>query len=174
MCTVDWGLVVNAIAAVGAVSAAVVALTIATRDRREREQQRRKAAQAQAKLVLVNVKAPDGVACFGVEVCNYGSSAVLDVELDSAEFASAPGSKRRPWGEDLAQSFAVLDADRKPQTFWIEFIDSAGQPVITGERDRHGNWQSDNGDPEQVTVAIRFTDSQGEHWKRSRDSIESL
>jgi len=174
MWTANWGLVINAIAAAGAFSAAIVALSIATWDRRERSQERHDAARAQAKLILVHVTADNmGFAGFGVEVRNYGSTAVLDVEVDSAGYASAPGSKWR-LRERSPQSFAVLDSNREPQSFFIEFVDDAGQSVITGKRDGLGMWLSDNADPKQVTATVRFTDSQGNHWERSTNSIVLL
>jgi hypothetical protein len=163
MCTVDWGLVINAITAAGAFFAGIVALFIATCDRKERKRERRNAAKAQAKLVLSEVTVRESG--FSVEARNYGSSAVLDVELYSAEFLSAGGSTLRPAERPL--SYAVLDSDRDRNggTFFIEFIDHAGQNVLAGKS---------NADPEQVLVAIRFTDSQGNHWERSGDSVKLL
>ncbi|OLP00204.1 hypothetical protein BVU76_21690 [Mycolicibacterium porcinum] len=51
----EWGIVVNALAAVGSIGAAGSALYIATRDRKERERQRLTADEAEAKLVFAGM-----------------------------------------------------------------------------------------------------------------------
>jgi membrane associated rhomboid family serine protease len=52
---VDAGLIVNALAAAGAFSAAAAAVWIATSDRRDRKHERDAADHAQARLVLLDV-----------------------------------------------------------------------------------------------------------------------
>lgn len=57
MCTVDWGLVVSALAAIGSIGAALAALYIATRDRKERARERLAANEAEAKLIFAGMTA---------------------------------------------------------------------------------------------------------------------
>jgi hypothetical protein len=84
------GLVVNLIAALGSCGAAIVAVVIATGDRKERKTERLKAAKAQAKLVLIDVALSQSSPAFDLYVRNYGTAAILDVEVDSAQFARVP------------------------------------------------------------------------------------
>ncbi|WP_255801412.1 hypothetical protein [Mycobacteroides abscessus] len=122
---INWGLVVNALAAAGSVSAAVVALHIATRDRRERWHEREEKAKAQARLVIVGLYAskhmdqdwPD----ITITCTNHSDRPILDVKPDQAcipshpEFTNIVGivgrsTVLRPERES-SFSFALSDAD---------------------------------------------------------------
>ena len=70
--------------------AAIAAVWIATRDRRARTAERLDAAKAQAMLVLVDVHASRSAPGFDVWVHNFGTLAVLDVEVDSATVTGWP------------------------------------------------------------------------------------
>jgi hypothetical protein len=93
MCSVDWALVINLLAAVGSCGAAIAAVWIATGDRRARKAERLGAAKAQAMLVLLNVELSSSSPVFWVHVRNFGAEAILDVEVDSARFARVPNAK---------------------------------------------------------------------------------
>jgi len=159
------------LAAGGAASAAVAALYIATGDRRERHRERAAADEAQANLVLVSVVEAKGSPGFGVVVVNYGTRAILDIEFDTAHFDTFPTSK--PNIHETKRHVGVLDSNRSPHTFWMTFVDDAGQVVITGAKDSHGNWVSDNADPSKVSATIRFRDANGKRWSRSNSGSAS-
>jgi hypothetical protein len=160
------------LAAGGAASAAVAALYIATGDRRERHRERAAAELAQANLVLVKVVEAQGWHGFGVEVVNYGTRAILDIEFDTAHFETFPKS-RPTMNNETKRHVHVLDSDRSPHTFWVTFVDDAEQVVITGAKDSHGNWVSDNADPSKVSATIRFRDANGNRWSRSNSGSAS-
>ncbi|PVA20840.1 hypothetical protein [Mycobacteroides abscessus] len=81
---INWGLVVNTLAAAGSVSAAVVALHIATQDRRERQRESKAAAMAQARLVMVGLYASmhpnESWPQIALTCTNHGDHPILDVE----------------------------------------------------------------------------------------------
>jgi len=87
-------LVVNLLAAIGACGAAIVALVIATCGRRERRAERFNAVKAQAMLDLLDTELSQGSPAFLVYVTNFGAQAILNVEVDWAQFA--PPTTRRP------------------------------------------------------------------------------
>jgi hypothetical protein len=70
-------LVVNSLAALGSVGAAIVALVIAGQASRSRDRERRDAAEAQARLVQVEVVQRHGVVDFYVRIHNYGTARLL-------------------------------------------------------------------------------------------------
>jgi hypothetical protein len=85
---INAGLIVNALAAIGALSAAVAAVWIATSDRRQREQERRDTDEAQARLVIIEPlrlagEWRRGVASaeLAVLVKNFATLSVLDVTV---------------------------------------------------------------------------------------------
>ncbi|WP_147378932.1 hypothetical protein [Mycobacteroides abscessus] len=85
---INWGLVVNALAAAGSISAAVVALHIATRDRRERQHEHDEAAKAQARLVIVTLYASAQMNVSSPRIAltckNHSDRPILDVKPDKA------------------------------------------------------------------------------------------
>ena len=160
----DWGLVANIIAAIGAILAAGAALWIATRDRQERQRERADTDRAQAELVQVMVMLLLSEH-FAVEVRNYGTLPVLDVTFDSAEYEVAPSSTTvlQPDG----QLCPVLDR-YGTHTFWIDFVDDAGKTVMPGEfNDSYHSWTGDiRPDPSDVIARICFRDAEGTRWRR--------
>jgi hypothetical protein len=163
--SVDWSLVVNLVAAIGSCSAAIVALVIATRDRRDRNQERFDAAThaaiTQARLVVLDVRLSQSSPAFDVEIRNFGTEAVLDIELESAQFALIPTATPK-----ATARVKVLDSDRSPGHLFIEFVDADGQSVITGKPDEYGGLVIDNAKPSDLDVTIRFMDSEGNHCRR--------
>lgn len=99
MCSIDWGLVISALAAFGSIGAAVAALYIATKDRRERKQERDAADEAHAKLVILNINSSTGrvgwdAPEYSVQCMNHGSMPILDVKLESAHMRGFPRLNR--------------------------------------------------------------------------------
>src|SRR5260370_30957308 len=83
-------LVVSSVAAVGSVGAAVVALVIAGRASRRTDRERRDAAEAQARLVQVEVVQLHGVVDFYVRIHNYGDRAIIGAAVTAAWFFGHP------------------------------------------------------------------------------------
>ena len=96
---VDAGVIFNALAAVGALSAAAAAVWIATRDRRERKQERDAADEAQAALVIAQ-PFRSGRAGLGVAVQNYGTLSILQVTTVKLDVEGNPhlDLRRMPGG----------------------------------------------------------------------------
>jgi hypothetical protein len=92
MCTVDWGLVINAITATGAFFAGFVALVIATRDRHERKQEREDEEKTHARLVHLTPRMRSGQPVLDVEVRNFGPIPVLDVTATEATWSEHHGA----------------------------------------------------------------------------------
>lgn len=167
MCAIDWGLVVNGLAAIGSVAAAVVALVIAGRDRGERKRERESADQARAELAVVTVyltRSPN----FAVDVTNYGTTAILGLTILSADFATNPSSSPK-LGSQIDR-FDVVDCDRTPATFYIDFVDGNGQTALPGTYDENRSYWAPDGarpDPAKVTVTVQFRDAEGTWWHRS-------
>lgn len=142
---------VNALAPMGAIGAALVALWIATRDRQERKQEEADARKAQASLVVVEIERQDGrdpnAPWFNVLVRNVGSLSILKVELTNFE---------HPW---------VELSHEPPLHLTI--------PPMAGERFRimpptDGQTQAAvGGHTAEVTATARFDDAYGNRWERS-------
>jgi hypothetical protein len=128
MCAVDWGLVVNSIAAVGAVGAAFIALFIAIRDRNERRRERDRADEAQARLVHVDADRPEGEAAFVVRIRNYGDRPIIGPAVESASLHKRPDAR---W-KDLNEWIEILPPYREAAfegTMSLKFFDADGDPV---------------------------------------------
>jgi hypothetical protein len=172
MCSVDWGLVIGLLAALGSCGAAIAALWIATRDRCERKTERLDAAKAQATLVLLDVGLSSGTPGFQVDIRNFGAEPILDVELDAAQFARVPDSTPKVVNR-LGPTVKVIDADRQSDHIFVQFVDGKGDSVITtGFPDELGVLVIDNAAAEDLDVTIRFMDAHGNHWLRSLDSVK--
>lgn len=161
---INWGLLVNVLAAVGSVSAAVVALRIATRDRTERQRDREAAAMAQARLVLVEVEPRVFERGFTILVRNFGVSAVLDIKLMSVTFSRCPSAIPDSYNDNLL----VLDADRESHSMFVDLRNPQGEGVTPGERGWGGIWTADDRSAwRDVIATIQFKDIHGNIWQRS-------
>jgi hypothetical protein len=54
----------------------------------------------------------------------------------------------------------------------VEFVDENGDSMIAGEMDRNNAWHSDNAEPDDVDVTVRFMDAHGHHRLRRVNSVE--
>jgi hypothetical protein len=172
MCSVNWPLVVSLLAALGSCGAAIAAVWIATGDRRARKAERLDAAKAQAMLVLIDVHLSSGTPGFQVDIRNFGSEPILDVELDAAQFARVRDSTPKVVNR-LGPTVKVIDVDRQSDHIFVQFVDGKGDSVITtGFPDEAGVLVIDNAAAEDLDVTIRFMDAHGNHWLRSLDHVE--
>jgi hypothetical protein len=175
VCTVDWGKVIDAVAAAGSVLAAVgafvaayFALKIAGQARADARRESDEGHEAQARLVRVTY---DGVnpRRFAVEVQNWGALAILDVTLIATSFESS----RRPPAQIRQFTFTALGPPigvlvpisreaLAPPRFNVDF-----QTVPPGgDNTRGGPVKWDN---LTVHATVEFTDAYGTHWRQSTE-----
>lgn len=161
---INWGLVVNALAAAGSVSAAVVALHIATRDRRERQHERDEAAKAQARLVIVKsygwVNRGEKVPEIALICDNHSDRPILDVKPDQAWIPGFPAFSNII-GED--RTWTLLKPDDECR-FSFVLADGAGTsgPSILPDDALAGSTI----DYLPIVGAVTFIDAGGSRWRK--------
>ncbi|WP_156763350.1 hypothetical protein [Mycobacterium scrofulaceum] len=161
---VDAGLIVNGLAAIGAFSAAGVAVWVATEDRRERKREREAAAEAQAGLVVAEpfqVAGPGGVGhAFGVAVQNYGTLAILQVAVVRLQVDRHPNLdfRRDETGSFVAALLAPRrDGERAGTGFYFRGTEDAR--VSSAFREKRITQET------MLTATLRFTDAGGRRWE---------
>jgi hypothetical protein len=171
---IDVGLTVNALAVIGSVGAASVALWIATRDRQdrervredyrhEREQEADQADEVQAGLVILERTQPG----IRVAVENYGKFPVLDVtfvKLDVEEHADARLQPKR----DVLSVVPPRSEDHRPYSFEFVATDTATQIALEGEWNSGRSARVSNATINRgtnMTATVRFRDAKGIRWK---------
>jgi hypothetical protein len=153
----DAGLIINSLAAGGAVSAAVAAVWVATTDRQERADERKATDSAQANLVLVDL-APL-TSHITVTVKNYGDRPILDVTYENVSVKAFPPARFTPQQRDInvivpnrdnsnGEMFEVHAADEPTREFMQRRFPPAMPPGQT-----------------PVAVPVRFTDANGNCWQ---------
>jgi hypothetical protein len=162
MCSIDWTLVISAFAALGSIGAAVAALYIATKDRRERTREHAAAAEAQAKLVILDItystgridwQAPE----YYVGCVNHSSMSILDVRLESAHMRGFP--QAQPTLSD-AVTRVLRPAPGSNTSFVTRWVDENGQQFPLDEKQQHINTVD-------IEAAVSFSDANGNQWLRS-------
>ncbi|WP_074347852.1 hypothetical protein [Mycobacteroides abscessus] len=160
-------LIINGIAAAGAVAAAGVALGIATKDRRDRRAERRAADMAQARLVLVEVQSDPYAIDYRIDVNNHGAKPILSVELVDVRLVGEEATwttKQQPGG--LIINIIQPQPDRAPRGFTGQFCKADGSPVSSSTIDGLGNeWYPDKPDAGLVIATIEFSDANGNTWR---------
>lgn len=188
MCSVDWGLVVNALAAIGAIGAAVAALWIASRDRRERKDERHDEDRAKALLVRLLVQAQSNRPAFSVEVRNFGPLAVMDVELVDAVWSDHPGARWDTLDTSWQARGLARNHTRRPilmptagadDTFdtVVEFIirfvhpidDEAFEPPIDPRTVGYQHPSFLPIDLAKIVAKVQFTTADGVRWETPTD-----
>jgi hypothetical protein len=159
---IDAGLIVNALAAFGSVGAAIAALYIATGDRRERTRERAAAAEAQARLVILNITSSTGqlgwdAAVYSVGCVNHGNTPILEVRLESAHMRGFPQAK--PKLSD-AVTRVLPPAPGHSASFATTWVDENDQPFPQEKKQQHVNTVD-------IEAAVSFFDANGSHWLRS-------
>ncbi|WP_261880423.1 hypothetical protein [Mycobacterium marinum] len=159
MCSVDWKLVISALAAFGSISAALAALYIATSDRRDRKREREAADEAQARLVVVNVGIPWHYGMkpheFPIQCTNFSAAAVLDVKLESARMRAF--SHARPTLSGYVQQ--VLSNDGKLASFNTSWVDATKEPFPSDA----GQGVADV----DIEAYVSFEDARGNRWRKA-------
>lgn len=157
----DWFTAVSTFGTAG------IALYIATRDRKERREELHDGEEAQALLVVVTVTVEPS-RHLAVNVTNYGSRAILNLTFESAEFDPVPNAQYSLPYRRAARSIPVLDCDRRPHQFWLNFLDENGHSVFPdGFNERELRWDDHNRpDVQQVTARVSFQDAAGNWWVR--------
>lgn len=157
---INFGLIVSAMAAIGSLTAASVALWVATSDRRERQQERAAAAEAQAKFVIVAIgrydRGPSGATEYEIRCTNHGALPILDVRVESAKMRGFPRA-HSPLSTFVKKLLPAGGADTSFMTSWV---DENGEP-FPKNRDQ----QSIN--VVDIEAFIRFLDANGNQWLRS-------
>jgi hypothetical protein len=162
MCSIDWGLVISALAALGSIGAASAALYIATRDRQERKRERAAAAKAQAKLVILDITSNTGrvgrdAADYHVGCVNHGSMPILDVKLKSARMRGFP--RAQPTLSDAVKR-VLRPAPGTSTAFVTSWVDENGQPFPQDEQQQRVSVVD-------IEAAVTFFDANGNQWQRS-------
>jgi hypothetical protein len=174
MSSIDWKLVVDALAAIGSVSAAVVALWIATSDRTERKKERRAADEAQAKLVLASTTSrpasgPEEEVDFWLKYWNEGDHPILDVRIEKYVVRGVDGvTAQLPGG-----TIGMVKAHSDGRYNGVRLTDANGKHYPYRQKmDRPYSWPENwSPNPEGLDLVgwLGFTDPQGNRWARSSE-----
>ncbi|MUL45157.1 hypothetical protein FZI85_06170 [Mycobacterium sp. CBMA293] len=160
---VDAGLIVNSLAAMGAFSAAAVALWVATSDRRERQSQSDAADEAQAKLISVSSgvhHARDGL---DILVRNVGERPIVDVEFVSLTI-SGHSLQLRP----RIDKFSIVEKDAQFQFEPTGTDDPLAIALQSPEPFlRPGRPEPTIVQDSVFTATVQFCDLNGNVWQRS-------
>jgi hypothetical protein len=158
-------LVINSLAALGAIGAAIVAVVIAGQASRSRDRERRDAAEAQARLVQVEVKQAQGLPDFNVEIHNYGDRAIIAAAVTHALFFGHPEYTWRHSDINHDREKIVRpEREAAGGKVRIQFLDGAGKsvPEETGFTELHEPIFRPVEPPEAV---ISFMDADGTLWR---------
>jgi hypothetical protein len=164
---IDAGLVINALAAAGAFSAAAAALWIATTDRRTREQEREDADRKQAGLVRIKAgwqslgRSRDVDPHVQVIVNNWANLPIVDVELTRWEWEGHEAKFSKPQRIEAVMPSPVVTGDRAGVLTVVPTDDATktalAEQTITPDTD--------------LTVTVEFTDAGAKRWRRSSKGL---
>lgn len=176
VCSIDWKLVVAALAALGSFLASFVALLIATRDRRDRAKERHEEAAAEARLVLFDITAPEmrpdpPWPYFKLAIHNFGPVSILKVSVESASLKNHPGSHWTIAGSGTP--IEMVKPERESHAggnLYVGFNDDAGESVVKAEKvPSTVIWSYPTAGADQVSATIRFMDAKANWWLKSSD-----
>jgi len=165
----DW------VAAAGTTFAAVVALSIATRDRRERANERHQEELAQMRLVRLSVRSYRDSSMpaynFAVSVTNHGRQPILQAHIRSADVFTGnivfgPDGRRVP-------NYKLSDPGPVPHVMdVIPHLEQ--QRTLTGRTDsrflisvadaENRLWEPPAGQQHHIDVKLACIDASGSHW----------
>lgn len=190
VCAVDWGLVVNAIAALGSIGAAMAALYIATRDRRERARERLAADEAEAKLIFTGIATSNPTTAsvrqkvdertgeemeydthprYMMWLKNESQRPILDVTVIACKMSSDPSAVA-----ELAKSSVreIVKPGQESHAGGVKFFapDGTRLPREKPEDERTQAWDRWPVAKELGIVGwLGFTDVDGNRWARSSE-----
>lgn len=179
---VELGDLADWLAAIGAFTAAGIALCIATRDRKDRAAERHEAQKIAARLVHVDVRQIPKPA-LDVKVRNYGPLPALDVAIIDATWNEHPDARWTILQANWTTVDRVPTPVRKPvlmpaedvndtydttAEYRIGFIDpSTNEMIKTAIDPRTANFPLPNYQPidrANTTVTVAFTTADGVRW----------
>ncbi|MDT5079678.1 MAG: hypothetical protein QOJ80_4315 [Mycobacterium sp.] len=176
--SVDIGVIVNGLVAIGSFAAAAAALWVATRQRQEYEQDRADSDRKQAGLVRVKAKweelgHPDAHVL--VTVRNFGSLPVVDVELTEWQVDGKSITMFAKKPTNIEAVFPLKSASDARDTILVSPITREMRTAMQGEP--HPPGVSVMGQPiktqptiygvTKVAVAVQFTDASEKRWRCS-------
>ena len=164
---INAGLIVNALAAAGAFSAAGTAAWIATSDRRERKKERDAEDEVQSKLVILQPACRDWdsqtaeMQRIEIPVTNHGTRAIVDVTFVRLTVEGHVFDDLRPTSESR---FPVV-APGGRVIFKLAPPSQPETPLSQALRGGRGVPRSIDGNT-KMTAWVRWTDVNGKTWER--------
>lgn len=166
------GLIVNALAAIGSLSAASVALWVATSDRRERKRERNAEDVAQSKLVVIrplhrgyDTSTGEGP-MLAIDVINCGTRAIVDVTFLSLDVEGHEHLDPRPTSED---QLPVVQPHGGFETFKFDPKFGSQTPpdqFLVALRGGGRDVRRTIDENAKLTARVRWTDASGNTWER--------
>jgi hypothetical protein len=167
---IDAGLIINALTALGAFSAALAAVWVATSDRRDRKHERDVEDEAQAKLVIVYGRCQENQSPeLQVMVSNSGTRGIVDVtfvriavdghdDLDDLQPTSGPIPPIVAPASFAPGNISLITFD--PNAY------GPAHPYYIAIRGGPSNQPRTITINTTVTATIRWTDGRGKTWER--------
>lgn len=170
---VELGNLAAWLSALGSFTAAVIALSIANRNRNDSRRASDEAHMAQARLVRVSFEGLIAERGFAVEVENWGSLSILDVALIDASFVSSFRPSESPPRPVLTSPEAPIpilvpksrEALAQPR-FVVDFQNGDSSML---SRDESIGYDPVSSTHNRVSATIEFTDAHGTHWQQSTE-----
>jgi hypothetical protein len=171
--TIDVGLIVNGLAAIGSFAAAGAAVWVATSDRRERIRERDAEDAAQARMVIVSPQRSDHPLELQITVTNLSPRVIVDVTFVQLT------AEDHDFG-DLQPVMGPFPVVAPPAAAVPRGGSLAGKSLFTFSPEAYGREHpyfvavrgGPNGEPMTITsktrlgATIRWTDASGKIWER--------
>ncbi|WP_036451366.1 hypothetical protein [Mycobacterium marinum] len=171
---INLGLIVSALAALGSLTAASVALWVATSDRRLRQRERDAEDEAQARLVVVSAHIPDTTSPWPrqlqMSVTNWSPRAIVDVTFVQLLIDGHEHLNLRP----TSQAILPVVAAGSDAAFTFDAVDGnvAFREALRGKwEDAPGGGANRVEQPSishstMMAASVRWTDASGKTWER--------
>lgn len=178
---IELGPLAEWLAAAAAAGAAIVALTIAARDRKDRIGEHHDRQKTHARLVQLSVEA-DSKGTVNVQARNFGPLPVIDIDLVDAAWSEHHDARWEPLGSYWAGRNRRATSTHRPilkpaqgledtldtlADFVIRFVNRDGELLATVEP-RTSNYPIPSYVPidvSKVVVKVRFTTADGVRWE---------
>ncbi|WP_292990647.1 hypothetical protein [Mycobacterium sp.] len=171
---VDVGLIVNALAAMGSISAAGAALWIATTDRQERKREHDAEDAAQARMVIISPRRPANPLELQVKIKNLGTRAIVNLRLVRITVQDHDFGNLEPTigpfpvvASPAASNFAAGPlAGSSMFSFNPEAYGPTHPYYVAVKGGPNGELPTITSDT-QLTATVRWTDASGKIWERT-------